>query len=77
MLMEPSSGAAPNASDGPGDGNLAAGFGMVGSGLAAAYQDEPSSADSQRFQGRFQLVSIDTGEPIPGKSVRVRSTSGQ
>lgn len=76
-LTQPSSGAAPGASDGDDAGEAADGFGAVGSGLAAAYQDEPSAADSERFQGRFQLVSVDTGEPIAGKAVRVRSTSGQ
>lgn len=76
-LTQPSSGAAPGASDGDAKGETADGFGAIGSGLAAAYQDEPHESDSERFQGRFQLVSIDTGEPIAGKAVRVRSTSGQ
>lgn len=76
-LTKPSSGAAPGAGHGDDADQVAAGFGAVGSGLAAAYQDELSAADSERFQGRFQLVSVDTGEPIAGKAVRVRSTSGQ
>lgn len=76
-LTQPSSGSAPGAGDGDGEDHVAAGFGAVGSGLAAAYQDEPHASDSVRFQGRFQLVSIDTGEPIAGRAVRVRSTSGQ
>lgn len=76
-LTQPSSGAAPGAGNGDGEHHVAAGFGAVGSGLAAAYQDEPHASDSARFQGRFQLVSIDTGEPIAGKAVRVRSTDGQ
>lgn len=72
-LTEPSSGAAPGAGvDGAPDG-----FGAVGAGMAAAYQDEPVGSDADRFQGRFQLVSTDTGEPIAGKAVRVRSTAGQ
>jgi len=54
-----------------------AGFGAVGLGLAAAYQDEPHKSVDERFQGRFQLVSVDTGKPIVGKEVRVRSTTGQ
>lgn len=77
MLMEPTSGAAPNAGDGHVEGGIAPGFGALGAGMAAAYQDKPRESDAARFQGRFQLVSIDTGEPIAGKAVRVRSTSGQ
>ncbi len=76
-LTEPSSGAAPGSRDGGADGQAADGFGSVGAGMAAAYHDEPHQSDSERFQGRFQLVRIDTGEPIAGKAVRVRSTSGQ
>lgn len=76
-LTQPSSGSAPGAGSGDGEDEVAAGFGAIGSGLAAAYQDEPRDSESERFQGRFQLVSGDTGEPIAGRAVRVRSTSGQ
>ena len=76
-LTEPSSDAAPGSGGDDGESHLAAGFGAVGSGLAAAYQDEPRDSESERFQGRFQLVSVDTGEPIAGRAVRVRSTGGQ
>ncbi|WP_426105433.1 PAAR domain-containing protein [Massilia sp. TSP1-1-2] len=76
-LTEPSSGAAPGAGDGGADGEVSNGFGSVGAGMAAAYQDEPHESDSERFQGRFRLVSVDTGEPIAGRAVRVRSTGGQ
>lgn len=76
-LTEPSSGALPGTGDGGADGDASNGFGSVGAGMAAAYQDEPHESDADRFQGRFQLVSVDTGEPIAGKAVRVRSTNGQ
>ena len=76
-LTEPSSGAASGANEGDASGGVIAGFGAVGLGLAAAYQDEPHKSDDERFQGRFQLVSVDTGKPIVGKEVRVRSTTGQ
>ncbi|MCM5682119.1 PAAR domain-containing protein [Schlegelella sp. S2-27] len=52
-------------------------FGDVGEGLAASYQDEALDEAMDRFRGRFQLVHRDTGEPVAGKSVRVRSTGGQ
>lgn len=75
-LTEPSSGAVPGAEGGGTSGSVN-GFGLVGSGLAASYQDESHEADPERFQGRFQLISVDTGEPVAGKPVRVRSTDGQ
>ena len=76
-LTEPSSGAAPAVtSDTFGDSG-ANGFGAIGSGLAAAYQDMLVDEVSQRYQGRFQLVSMEDGKPITGKAVRVRSTDGQ
>ena len=72
-LTEPSYGAAPGANaDGASDG-----FGAIGGGMAAAYQDEQIDPDAQRFQGRFQLVDLESGEPIAGQAVRVRSTGGQ
>lgn len=76
-LTEPSSGAAPSANETDASDKGFDEFGAVGSGLAAAYQDGAHKSDSERFQGRFQLVSVDTGEPIVGKAVRVRSTAGQ
>ncbi len=75
-LTEPSSGAAPGAGGGAGDDALQ-GFGAVGAGLAAGYEDEPLDPDSQRFQGRFQLVHVEDGTPVSGQAVRVRSTQGQ
>lgn len=76
-LTKPSSGAVPGASDGGGKGDIADGFGAVGCGLAAAYHDEQLDTDGTRFQGRFQLVDLETGEPVNGQAVRVRSTGGQ
>ena len=72
-LTEPSSGAAPAEASGA----VAAGFGTVGAGMAAAYEEESLGGADERFQGRFRLVSADDGEPISGKAVRVRSTGGQ
>lgn len=52
-------------------------FGTVGSGLAAAYEDKLIDQLGKRFQGRFQVVSEDGGQPVSGQTVRVRSTGGQ
>lgn len=52
-------------------------FGDVGAGLAAAYEDEPLDEASHRSRGRFQLVRRETGDPVQGQAVRVRSTGGQ
>ncbi|PWF47751.1 PAAR domain-containing protein [Massilia glaciei] len=77
-LTEPSSGAAPGASDdGASNGFGSNGFGAIGAGMAAAYQEEELDAAAGRFQGRFQLVDLESGEPISGQAVRVRSTGGQ
>lgn len=72
-LTEQSSGAAPGASD----SGAASGFGAIGAGMAAAYHDEPLDSDGTRFQGRFQVVDLETGEPVNGQAVRVRTNSGQ
>lgn len=72
-LTEPSSGAAPAQAS----GGAVAGFGAVGAGMGAAYEEEGVGGANERFQGRFQLVSADDGKPISGESVRVRSTGGQ
>jgi uncharacterized protein (DUF2345 family) len=45
--------------------------------MAAAYEDNPLDDDSQRFLGRFQLVSVEDGAPIAGQAIRMRSTGGQ
>lgn len=37
----------------------------------------PVADGFERFQGRFQLVSLEDGQPISGQAVRVRSTRGQ
>lgn len=76
-LTEPSSGAAPTAASDSSSEVGSNGFGAIGSGLAAAYQDTLVDVVSQRYQGRFQLVSMEDGKPIVGKPVRVRSTDGQ
>lgn len=72
-LTEPSSGAAPGAAS----GGAVEGFGAIGLGMAAAYEEESLAGADERFQGRFQLVSMEDGEPIKGEPVRVRSTGGQ
>lgn len=70
----PSAGAAPGAADGLlEDAIAAAGFGSVGEGLIAAYQDE-ALEDTQHFRGRFQVIDQATGEPVSTLEVRVRST---
>jgi uncharacterized Zn-binding protein involved in type VI secretion len=70
--IEPLSGAVPGAGEGP----IAQGFGSVGAGLIAGYQDEPLD-NAQRFRGRFQLLDQATGEPLSGVEARVRSSDGQ
>ncbi len=73
------------ASDNTGGGALAAaaaaaltqGFGHVGASLLAGYEEEPLEDDEERFRGRFRLLDLETGEPISGEAVRVRSTGGQ
>lgn len=73
---EPSSGAGSGA--GGSAGNEAHNrFGAVGAGMSAAYEDGPVEDGSELFQGRFQLVSLEDGQPISGQAVRVRSTGGQ
>lgn len=68
----PSSGAAPGA----GEGAMEQGFGSIGAGLIASYQDEPL-ADAERFRGRFRVLDQTTGEPVSAMEARVRSTGGQ
>lgn len=74
---EPSSGAAPGAAGSALDDALTKGFGAIGSGLIAGYQDEPVDEAGDRFRGRFQVLDLTSGEPVTGQSVRVRSTGGQ
>lgn len=74
---DPSGGAAPGAANGASADTLTKGFGVIGSGLAAGYQDEPLDETGERFRGRFQVLDLSTGEPVTGQSVRVRSTGGQ
>lgn len=50
--------------------------GAVAATLAASYADEPVSPASLMYRGRFRLLDIATGEPIPGRDVRVSTTSG-
>lgn len=56
---------------------LLQGFGVVATGLASRYQDEPLTPGRERFRGRFQLVDATTGTPVCNQTVRVRSTGGQ
>ena len=74
---EPSGGSAPGAASGLGADALAQGFGAIGAGLMARYQDEPLDDAGQRFRGRFQVIDSATGEPVVGQGARLRSTGGQ
>lgn len=74
---EPSSGTAPGAASSASADTLAKGFGLISSGLAAGYHDEPLDATGERFRVRFQVLDLSSGEPVVGQSVRVRSTGGQ
>jgi uncharacterized Zn-binding protein involved in type VI secretion len=75
---QPSGGAAPGAaSGGPSENALAKGFGGIGAGLMASYQDEPLDEAGRRFRGRFQVLDLTSGEPVVEQAVRVRSTGGQ
>jgi uncharacterized Zn-binding protein involved in type VI secretion len=56
---------------------LTQGFGSIGSGLLASYEEEPLDDERQRFRGRFQVVDGSTAEPVAGQAGRVRSTAGQ
>lgn len=73
----PTSGAASGgASDGADEGSAALGFGAIGAGLVAAYQDEIAPG-SQHYRGRFQVLDQATGKPVSNLQSRVRSTQGQ
>lgn len=74
---DPSGGPGQGAAGGATDGALRKGFGDIGSGLAAGYQDEALDDTGERFRGRFQVLDLTSGEPVTGQSVRVRSTGGQ
>lgn len=77
-LTHPSSGNALKASsDSPEDLLASKSFGAIGAGMAAAYQDARIDDVGDRYRGRFQLVSMEDGKPISGRSIRVRSTDGQ
>jgi uncharacterized Zn-binding protein involved in type VI secretion len=54
-----------------------AGMGSIGGGQAAGYQEEQLDDAGLRFRGRFRVVDTDTGAPIHGLAIRVRSTAGQ
>ena len=74
---DPSGGAAPGAFGGASDDALPKGFGAIGAGLAAGYQDEPLDETGELFRGRFQVMDLTSGEPVASQTVRVRSTGGQ
>lgn len=76
-LTEPSGGAGQGASASAAESVAARGFGSVGDGAAARYQNEAVDETGRRFRGRFQVVDQASGEPIVGQAVRVRSTGGQ
>lgn len=71
-----SSGVAHGAESNATDDAAMAGFGSVGEGLLAAYQDEELE-NTQDFRGRFQVLDQATGEPVSALNVRVRSPDGQ
>ena len=68
-------GAGAGANDGGGMSAVAQGFGSIGNGLAASYENQPADDQAERFLGRFQLIDQTTGAPSIGHSVR--STGGQ
>ncbi len=82
---EPSAGAAPGAADAVVDAvvdavaqDLAAqGFGAIGSGLIAGYQEVPLDDEQKRFKGRFRVLDATTYEPVAALSASVNSTAGQ
>lgn len=74
---EPSAGVAPGAADAVAEGLATQGFGAIGSGLIAGYQEEPLDDDQKRFKGRFRVLDATTYEPVAVQSARVRSTAGQ
>jgi hypothetical protein len=53
---DPSGGAAPGATGSATEQALTEGFGLIGEGLMAGYQDEPLDDQGQRFRGRFQVL---------------------
>lgn len=58
-----------------------AGFGSIGGGLAAGYEDQENEAQTgghqARFRGRFRLIDAETGAAVAARKARVRSTGGQ
>lgn len=52
-----------------------AGYGSIGKGLAANYEERPTETQS-KYLGRFRIVDIASGNPVAGQSIRVRSTGG-
>ena len=77
-VTDPSAGTAPGAAAGSAAQEaLAQGFGTIGAGLMARYQDQPQDDHGQRFKGRFQVLDQTSGRPMSSQSVRVRSTGGQ
>jgi uncharacterized Zn-binding protein involved in type VI secretion len=56
--------------------NLPKGFGLVGAGKAAGYEEARRALDGQRFAGRFRLLDAASNAPIPGHKARIRSTGG-
>lgn len=73
----PVNGTGQSAASSLGRETLKQGFGLVSTGLAGAYQEEPAEAANARYRGRFQLVDAASGKPIGNQAVRVRSSSGQ
>jgi uncharacterized Zn-binding protein involved in type VI secretion len=58
--------------------SLPPGYGSIGGGMAAGYQDEPVENTAQRYKGRFQVLDSDSGQPVVGgQSARIRGTGGQ
>jgi uncharacterized Zn-binding protein involved in type VI secretion len=74
---EPSGGAGVGAVSNQAASALAPHFGGIGSGLAATYEEQPIDETRRRFRGRFQVVELQSGEPVAGRAARLRSTGGQ
>jgi uncharacterized Zn-binding protein involved in type VI secretion len=51
-------------------------FGPVGAGMLAGYVEEALDEQGRRYRGRFQLVSVKSGQPVSGHSARVLAPRG-
>jgi uncharacterized Zn-binding protein involved in type VI secretion len=74
---DPSGGDAAGAAGAESSPRMANGFGSIGGGLIARYEDESVNDEVSRFRGRFQVLDSSSGEAVSGAAARVRSTGGQ